>query len=87
MVAPGAFRVELPMTLPLATPEATVPELGRVAQVRSLYPVRVRLRDSSEITIRPIGPQDAQREQAFCTGALPTDTLLPLHEHVARASA
>jgi acetyltransferase len=59
------------MTLPLATPEATVPELGRVAQVRSLYPVRVRLRDSSEITIRPIGPQDAQREQAFVLALSP----------------
>ena len=59
------------MTLPLATPEATVPELGRAAQVRSLYPVRVRLRDGSEITIRPIGPQDAQREQAFVLALSP----------------
>jgi acetyltransferase len=30
-----------------------------------LYPVRVRLRDGVEIAIRPIGPEDAEREQAF----------------------
>ena len=33
------------MTLPLAATEATVPGVGPAAQVRSLYPVRVCLRD------------------------------------------
>jgi acetyltransferase len=39
--------------------------------VRSLYPVRARLRDGTVITIRPIGPQDAQREQAFVRSLSP----------------
>jgi acetyltransferase len=36
-----------------------------VPPVRSWYPVRVRLRDGTAITIRPIGPEDADREQEF----------------------
>jgi acetyltransferase len=40
-------------------PQAAVPPL------RSWYPVRVRLRDGTGVTIRPIGPDDAEREQAF----------------------
>ena len=43
----------------------------RVAQVRSLYPVRAQLRDGTGITIRPIGPQDTQREQAFVQALSP----------------
>ncbi len=38
---------------------------------RALYPVRVRLRDGSEIVIRPIGPEDAEREQAFVRALSP----------------
>lgn len=38
---------------------------SRASRVRSLYPVRACLRDGTAITIRPIGPEDAQREQAF----------------------
>ena len=40
-------------------PQAAVPP------VRSWYPVRVRLRDGTGVTIRPIGPEDAEREQTF----------------------
>jgi len=39
--------------------------LSRATLVRALYPVRAWLRDGTGITIRPIGPEDAQREQAF----------------------
>lgn len=41
------------------------------APVRALYPVRTRLRDGSEIVIRPIGPEDAEREQAFVRALSP----------------
>jgi acetyltransferase len=41
------------------------PPLARATLVRALYPVRACLRDGSVITIRPIGPDDAEREQAF----------------------
>jgi acetyltransferase len=37
----------------------------------SLYPVRTRLRDGSEIIIRPIEPEDADREQAFVRSLSP----------------
>jgi acetyltransferase len=39
--------------------------------VQSWYPVRVQLRDGTWITIRPIGPEDAEREQAFVRGLSP----------------
>jgi acetyltransferase len=39
--------------------------------VRSSYPVRVRLREGMEIVIRPIGPEDAEREQAFIRSLSP----------------
>jgi len=38
---------------------------GNPSPVRALYPVRARLRDGTDIVIRPIGPEDAEREQAF----------------------
>jgi len=41
------------------------------ASARGLYPVRARLRDGSEIVIRPIGPEDADREQAFVRALSP----------------
>jgi acetyltransferase len=47
-----------------AATSQSAPSAGR-ASARALYPVRVRLRDRSEIVIRPIGPEDAEREQAF----------------------
>jgi acetyltransferase len=59
------------MTLPGAMLNTAVPEPGRAAYVRSLYPVHVCLRDGSQITIRPIGPQDMQREQAFVQALSP----------------
>ena len=34
-------------------------------------PRQVRLRDGTEVVIRPIGPQDAEREQAFVRGLSP----------------
>jgi acetyltransferase len=37
----------------------------------ALYPVRARLRDGTGITIRPIGPQDTLREQAFMQALSP----------------
>ncbi len=58
----------------ISTSRSTMPALGaagdktiasRAARLRSLYPVRTRLRDGTEITIRPIGPEDAEREQSF----------------------
>lgn len=36
-----------------------------------MYPVHARLRDGSEITIRPIGPHDTQREQRFVQALSP----------------
>lgn len=39
-----------------------------VAPLAALYPVRVRLRDGTEVLIRPIGPDDTEREQAFVRG-------------------
>jgi acetyltransferase len=35
------------------------------------YPIQATLRDGTQVTIRPIGPQDAQREQAFVRGLSP----------------
>jgi len=46
-------------------PQAAAPPL------RSWYPVRARLRDGTGITIRPIGPEDAEREQAFVRSLSP----------------
>ena len=40
-------------------------------QNASKQPVEVTLRDGTRVTIRPIGPQDAQREQAFVRGLSP----------------
>jgi len=53
-----------------ATSESALPA-GVAASVRALYPVRTRLRDDSEIVIRPIGPEDAEREQAFVRALSP----------------
>jgi acetyltransferase len=39
--------------------------------MQSLYPVRTRLRDGTEIVIRPIEPGDAEREQAFVRSLSP----------------
>ena len=52
-----------------ATSESPPPAGGISA--RGLYPVRARLRDGSEIVIRPIGPEDAEREQAFVRALSP----------------
>ncbi|HXX11568.1 MAG TPA: GNAT family N-acetyltransferase [Burkholderiales bacterium] len=52
-----------------ATSESALP--AGAASVRALYPVRTRLRDDSEIVIRPIGPEDAEREQAFVRALSP----------------
>jgi len=38
---------------------------GVPAGARSLYPVQARLRDGTDIVIRPVGPEDAEREQDF----------------------
>ena len=38
---------------------------------QALYPVRARLRDGTDIVIRPIGPEDAEREQAFVRALSP----------------
>jgi acetyltransferase len=43
----------------------------RAAQRVPNYPIRATLRDGTLVTIRPIGPQDAQREQAFVRGLSP----------------
>ena len=40
-------------------------------QVRCSYPVRARLRDGTEILIRPITPEDAGREQDFVRSLSP----------------
>ena len=52
-----------------ATSESAPP--AGAASARTLYPVRARLRDGSEIVIRPIGPEDAEREQAFVRALSP----------------
>jgi acetyltransferase len=39
--------------------------------LRSWYPVRVRLREGTQIVIRPIGPEDAEREQALIRSLSP----------------
>jgi len=52
-----------------ATSESALP--AGAASVQALYPVRTRLRDDSEIVIRPIGPEDAEREQAFVRALSP----------------
>jgi acetyltransferase len=44
---------------------------SRAARVRSLYPVRACLRDGTVITLRPIGPEDELREQAFVQALSP----------------
>ncbi len=44
---------------------------GNRSRARALYPVRARLRDGTEIVIRPIGPEDAEREQAFVRALSP----------------
>lgn len=41
------------------------------SRARALYPVRARLRDGTDIMIRPIGPEDAEREQAFVRALSP----------------
>jgi acetyltransferase len=45
--------------------------VARAALVRALYPVRACLRDGKVITIRPIGAEDVQREQAFIEALSP----------------
>jgi acetyltransferase len=55
-----------------ATPSQSVsPTRGGCPPIQSLYPVRTRLRDGTEIVIRPIGPGDAEREQAFVRSLSP----------------
>jgi acetyltransferase len=44
---------------------------GAPAAARALYPVRARLRDGTKILIRPIGPDDAEREQDFVRALSP----------------
>ena len=43
----------------------------RGPQVRCSYPVRARLRDGTDILIRPITPEDAGREQDFVRSLSP----------------
>jgi len=50
------------------SPESSSPGAPSIA---ILYPVRARLRDGTEIVIRPIGPEDAEREQAFVRSLSP----------------
>jgi acetyltransferase len=47
------------------------PPADSLPAARGLYPVRARLRDGVEIVIRPIGPEDAEREQAFVRALSP----------------
>ncbi len=47
------------------------PPAGSPSSAQALYPVRARLRDGTEIVIRPIGPEDAEREQAFVRALSP----------------
>jgi len=44
---------------------------GESSPARALYPVRARLRDGTEIAIRPIVPEDAEREQDFVRALSP----------------
>jgi acetyltransferase len=44
---------------------------GSPSRARALYPVRARLRDGTVVVIRPIGPEDAEREQAFVRALSP----------------
>ena len=44
---------------------------GNPSRTRALYPVRARLRDGTDTVIRPIGPEDAEREQAFVRALSP----------------
>jgi acetyltransferase len=44
---------------------------GSPSPARALYPVRARLRDGTDIVIRPIGPEDAEREQTFVRALSP----------------
>jgi acetyltransferase len=44
------------------------PGSASAAAVAPSYPVEVVLRDGTQVTIRPIGPDDAAREQAFVRG-------------------
>jgi acetyltransferase len=41
---------------------------SQATALAALYPVRVRLRDGTEIVIRPIMPEDVDREQQFVRG-------------------
>jgi acetyltransferase len=71
----GAIMLKLAATgriLMNATPSQSLsPTQGSPPSMPSLYPVRTRLRDGSEITIRPMGPGDAAREQAFVRALSP----------------
>ena len=44
---------------------------GSPSPGQALYPARARLRDGTAIVIRPIGPEDAEREQAFVRALSP----------------
>jgi len=44
---------------------------GSPSPARALYPVRARLRDGTDIVIRPMEPEDADREQAFVRALSP----------------
>lgn len=47
-------------------------ETGRSSDARRQYrPVEATLRDGTNVTIRPIGPEDTEREQAFVRGLSP----------------
>jgi acetyltransferase len=52
--------------------------VGEAATVPSApaYPRRVALRDGTPVVIRPIGPEDARREQAFVRGLSPESRYL-----------
>ncbi|HTS52454.1 MAG TPA: GNAT family N-acetyltransferase [Burkholderiales bacterium] len=55
----------------VVTSNSAQPAAGGPPSARALYPVRARLRDGVEIAIRPIGPEDAEREQAFVRALSP----------------
>jgi acetyltransferase len=59
VAAPG----QVPLVMDVLPSESSA--LAVPSPVRSWYPVRVRLREGTEIAIRPIGPDDAEREQTF----------------------
>lgn len=73
---PATGHLPMNALMDVVTSDSAPPPSGGPPTAQAPHPVRVRLRDGVEVEIRPIGPEDAEREQAFVRALSPESRYL-----------